>query len=73
MIYGAGGHAKVIVDIVHKCRRYEIAGLIDDNSGRRGERLLGEEVRATFADLSRLCSGWKVIVPDCEGRTNLLT
>ncbi len=36
LIYGAGGHAKVIVDIVHKCRGFEIAGLIDDDPSRPG-------------------------------------
>lgn len=56
IIYGAGGHAKVIIDIVHKCQRYRIVGLIDDDPGRKGERFLGEEVIGTFADLPRLCN-----------------
>jgi len=55
IIYGGGGHAKVIIDIVHKARRYQIAGLIDDDPAKRGEKLLGEEVIGTFADLRRLC------------------
>jgi sugar O-acyltransferase (sialic acid O-acetyltransferase NeuD family) len=56
LIYGAGGHAKVIVDIVHACGDFEIAGLIDDNPNKVGEKLLGEEVIGTFSDLVRLCS-----------------
>jgi sugar O-acyltransferase (sialic acid O-acetyltransferase NeuD family) len=56
LIYGAGGHAKVIVDILHQCRDFEIAGLIDDNPEKVGEKLLGEEVIGTFSDLVRLSS-----------------
>ncbi|NQT81549.1 acetyltransferase [bacterium] len=62
MIYGAGGHAKVIIDIVHKCHEYEIAGIIDDNATTRGQRLLGEQVMGTFADLPRLWDGISAFV-----------
>jgi sugar O-acyltransferase (sialic acid O-acetyltransferase NeuD family) len=56
IIYGAGGHAKIVIGIIHKCRKYRIAALIDDDAGRKGERLLGEEVIGAFADLPRLLS-----------------
>jgi sugar O-acyltransferase (sialic acid O-acetyltransferase NeuD family) len=56
LIYGAGGHAKVIVDTVHISGKFEIAGLIDDNADKVGENLLGEEVIGTFSDLVRLYS-----------------
>ncbi len=62
MIYGAGGHARVIVDMVHKCRKYHIVGLIDDNSHKQGQRSLGEEVKGTFAELSRLHLGVNAFV-----------
>tara|TARA_B100000959_G_C14572664_1_gene456523 strand:+ start:401 stop:514 length:114 start_codon:yes stop_codon:yes gene_type:complete len=29
LIFGTGGHAKVIVDIIEKQRKYNIAGFID--------------------------------------------
>ena len=30
LIYGAGGHAKVVVDILERQRKYQIVGLLDD-------------------------------------------
>ena len=43
IIYGAGGHAKAVIDIVEKEGRYEIAGLIDDNKSA-GQTVLGYRV-----------------------------
>jgi sugar O-acyltransferase (sialic acid O-acetyltransferase NeuD family) len=54
MIYGAGGHARLIIDIVHKSGEFEIVGLIDDNPDREDENMLGEKVKGTFADLRHL-------------------
>lgn len=34
LIYGASGHGKVIIDIVEREERYEIAGLLDDNTAK---------------------------------------
>lgn len=44
IIYGSGGHAGVIIDIIKKQGQYEIAGLIDDDEGLKGKRVLGCEV-----------------------------
>ncbi|GAG38728.1 unnamed protein product, partial [marine sediment metagenome] len=30
IVYGAGGHAKVVVDVLLKQSKYDIVGLIDD-------------------------------------------
>jgi len=41
LIYGASGHAKVIIDIVEKEGRHEIRGLIDDDPKKEGKSFLG--------------------------------
>ncbi|RLA94465.1 MAG: hypothetical protein DRG83_19700 [Deltaproteobacteria bacterium] len=41
LIYGASGHAKVIIDIIEREGRYEIKGLIDDNPKKSGENFFG--------------------------------
>jgi sugar O-acyltransferase (sialic acid O-acetyltransferase NeuD family) len=57
IIYGAGGHAKVIVDIIHRSRKYEIVGLFDDDPAKQGQTLVGEQIIGTFAELPRFCNG----------------
>ena len=39
-LYGAGGHAKVIVDIIEKENRHELAFIVDDRPGLKGKTLL---------------------------------
>lgn len=36
-IYGAGGHAKVVIDAVERAGRQEIVFILDDDPSRRGE------------------------------------
>lgn len=43
-IYGAGGHAKVVIDALRKGNKYEIAFLIDDAPDNKGISVLGCEV-----------------------------
>jgi UDP-perosamine 4-acetyltransferase len=38
---GAGGHAKVVIEILKLCGRYEPVGLLDRNPELRGEQILG--------------------------------
>lgn len=40
-IYGAGGHGRVIYEIINACGGFEIVGFIDDNEERSGENFLG--------------------------------
>lgn len=44
IVIGAGGHAKVIIDIIEKENKYEIAGIIDNNPKLWGSKLLGYEI-----------------------------
>ncbi|MBI4200762.1 MAG: acetyltransferase [Chloroflexi bacterium] len=41
LVYGAGGHGKVVVDILERMGRYEIAGIVDDDHQGKGLRFLG--------------------------------
>lgn len=50
---GAGGHAKNVIDAIVSSGRGVIAGLLDANPSRRGDRVLGVTVLGTPADLER--------------------
>src|SRR3989338_575727 len=54
LIFGAGGHARVIIDIVEKQGTYTIAGLIDDTPSKRGTRLENYEILGATADIPQL-------------------
>lgn len=41
---GAGGHAKVVIDIIKLCGQYDVIGLLDSNPELHGETLLGVPV-----------------------------
>lgn len=57
VIWGAGGHALVVADIIRLVGKYEIAGFLDDiNPQRRGTDFLGCRVlggREVLGDLKR--------------------
>jgi sugar O-acyltransferase (sialic acid O-acetyltransferase NeuD family) len=44
LIVGAGGHARVIADLVEKQARYRIVGLLDEHPGLVGSTILGYPV-----------------------------
>ncbi len=56
VVFGAGGHAKVVLDIVEQQGNYEIAGLLDDDLTLQGQRFFGYPVLGTRADLPALLS-----------------
>ena len=43
-IIGAGGHAKVVIDIVERTGTYRIVGVCDDDASKWGTQVLGHEV-----------------------------
>jgi UDP-perosamine 4-acetyltransferase len=51
LLIGAGGHAKVVIELVRAAGDFEVAGLIDRNQG--APPVLGVPVVGTDADLSR--------------------
>ena len=56
IVFGAGGHAKVVIDIVEQQGGYDIAGLLDDDPRHAGKRFFGYPVLGTRADLPTLLS-----------------
>jgi len=56
VVFGAGGHAKVVIDIIEQQGSYEIAGLLDDDLKHQGKRFFGYPVLGTRADLPALFS-----------------
>lgn len=57
VIFGAGGHAKVVVDAIERQQVYEIALLVDADKARVGTHLSGYEVLAEEVGLSAMSQG----------------
>ena len=55
LIFGASGHAKVIIDVIEKEAKYEIVGLIDPNKDE-GEEILGYKILGKEEDLANFLS-----------------
>ena len=56
VVFGAGGHAKVVIDIIEQQGNYDIAGLLDDDIQHKGGSFFGYPVLGTRADLPALFS-----------------
>ena len=56
LVFGAGGHAKVVIDILEQQGEYEIAGLLDDDPKHQGKQVFGYPVLGTRAELPALLS-----------------
>ncbi len=54
LIYGGGGHAKSVMEMVLQNGEYAIAGILDDDPHRAGEQVLGIPVLGTRKLLPRL-------------------
>lgn len=54
VVFGAGGHAKVVIDAIERQGSYEIAGLLDDDIRRKGGLFFGYPILGTRADLPAL-------------------
>lgn len=76
LIFGAGGHAKVVADIARRCRK-QIIGFIDNlDSSRAGKKFYGgtilggmdatKKLRASHTDLEVV-----VAVGDCKARVKI--
>ena len=76
VIWGAGGHAMVVADIIRLCRTYQIVGFLDDVNPTRndiefcGARILGGSQE--LDNLRRMNIEHVIIgVGDCEARLRL--
>jgi UDP-perosamine 4-acetyltransferase len=41
VLYGSGGHGKVIADIIRRANQYDLAGFIDDDANKKGKKIAG--------------------------------
>jgi len=53
LVYGAGGHAKVVLATVEAEDRFEIVGLLDDDAARHGTMVAGYPVLGGREELAR--------------------
>lgn len=54
LLAGAGGHAKVLIDIIHEMPEFSLAGAVDPQPRGRGARLSGLKILGGDKDLKRL-------------------
>ena len=47
VLFGASGHAKVVIDIVEREGRYRIVELVDDNAALKGKSFFGYRVKGS--------------------------
>jgi sugar O-acyltransferase (sialic acid O-acetyltransferase NeuD family) len=56
LILGAGGHGRVVLDILLQTGRHEVAGFLDNNAEIHGRRIDGIPVLGALDDLPRLAA-----------------
>ena len=75
IVYGAGGHAKVVLDILEQEGRYQIVGLVDDDPQREGGEFFGYRILGCGEALERLritgVEGAIIAIGDNETRGRL--
>jgi len=60
-LFGSGGHAKVIADIVERQGEFRIVGLLDDDRARHGSTVFGYRVLGGRTDLAALGLGVGIV------------
>jgi acetyltransferase EpsM len=60
IVWGAGGHGKVVVDALLACDCWEVMGIIDDDERKVGQRILGIPVVGSGKGIAKLVDGLKV-------------
>ncbi|UCF35055.1 MAG: acetyltransferase [Phycisphaerales bacterium] len=54
LIIGAGGHGRVVLDILVSMERFDVVGFVDSNPGLKGRRIDGLEVLGCLDDVPRI-------------------
>ena len=54
LIFGAGGHGRVVLDILVNMRRFEVVGFVDSNPNLMGRRIDGAPVVGAIDDLTHI-------------------
>lgn len=63
LVYGAGGHGRVVLDAALSIPGVRVVGVLDDNPALRGHRVLGVEVMGDTSILTRQAfRGCRVVV-----------
>ena len=55
--FGSGGHARVLIEILHMEARYDLVGLLDSNPDLKGQVIAGVPVLGDDSLLSYLYEG----------------
>ncbi len=74
-LYGAGGHAKVVIDIIEKENKYKIVFIVDDGPQRKGDHLLGYPIvggRKELLDIRHRPSKAIVAIGDNQARKKVV-
>ncbi len=67
LIYGAGGHAKSVMEMVLQINTHTIAGIVDDDKRLAGKQVLGIPVLGTHALLPALMERGVTLAANCVG------
>lgn len=62
VVFGASGHASVVLDIIKRMPRYELAGIIDGSNGGSATRAFNQRILGCDEDLPRIIEDFGV---DC--------
>jgi sugar O-acyltransferase (sialic acid O-acetyltransferase NeuD family) len=54
VIIGAGGHGRVVLDILHNAGKHDVVGFVDSNPELKGRRIDGQPILGKFEDLEQL-------------------
>ncbi len=61
IIFGASGHAKVVIDIVEKERKYKIAGIVEKINSYECHDIFGYKILGTDEDVPTLISKHSIV------------
>jgi sugar O-acyltransferase (sialic acid O-acetyltransferase NeuD family) len=67
LIYGGGGHAKTVMEMITQLGEFSIAGIVDDNIQLTGTQVLGIPVVGSRSSLSMLTSQGVRLAANCVG------
>ena len=69
IVYGAGGHAKVVLDLLSREGRFDIIGVVEDDPGLAGKRVLGIEILGDLDSLNGMESDAELLIAIGDNET----
>lgn len=67
IIFGGGGHAKTIIEMVRQLGKHSIAGIVDDDRSRSGQKVVGVAILGTRALLPEIRNRGVAYAVNCVG------